>query len=136
MDSVFRALQAYQETKMHLVVLVWMDTMNYVTIILEFSRTFYDFLHIILADCYFDILDAEDCAKCDSSCKTCLDTSTTCSSCFTSSLKVIVANKCVCGVGYYDQIGTCELCDTSCFECYGPSMFECISCASPFVLDP
>jgi hypothetical protein len=70
-----------------------------------------------------------------SPCETCSDSSTTCLTCLASTHMIIAGSTCVCSVGYYELGGVCEVCDPSCFECYGPSPEECLSCASPLILD-
>jgi len=106
--------------------------MKSIAFIYSFFRKFL-FLIVIFLVCY--VKDSDNCAACESPCENCSDNSTTCLTCLASTHKIIQGSSCVCSVGYYDDNGVCRACDSSCRECYGPSQYECLSCASPFILN-
>lgn len=83
------------------------------------------------------------CQLCDTECQTCTGPSNNqCLLCATGFYLQPApdSNTCLdnCPAGYYPNDGTktCQLCNTNCLTCTGPSNVECIQCASGFYQQP
>ena len=81
------------------------------------------------------IINNTVCITCSPNCLTCLSL-TECEICENNYFLTKITNQCVskCDSGYYEnKINfTCEKCNSSCLECFGPTVNECISCNNSY----
>ncbi|KAL4502475.1 hypothetical protein ABPG72_012062 [Tetrahymena utriculariae] len=87
--------------------------------------------NIVCTSCQLGFyLDYGRCSKCDSSCKDCLGSATSCTLCFYP--YILDKNSCnqACSSGkYVDNNQVCQQCNTECSSCFGQS-YNCTSCTN------
>ena len=85
----------------------------------------------------------QNCSVCNTACQTC-NNSQSCLTCAPSLFQLFTSGssgfQCVpptqCGSGQFGNVlsGKCDLCDSSCTACLGPSNLQCFTCAANYLL--
>lgn len=85
---------------------------------------------------YYPNTTTASCACCDDTCLTCLDGTDddclTCHSPAARSTPAALASSCICPTGFFPNpdVTLCTACHSSCVECSGTSLTDCLSCFS------